>query len=232
MARLRRFCPPDIPVHIIQRGINRSNCFYEDADKAYYFQLLKIAAEKFRADVHAWVFMSNHVHLLVTPLESTSISNMMQFVDREYVRFFNGKHARTGTLWNGRFKSCLVQTERYFLICQRYIELNPVRAGLVAHPGDFHWSTYKSNAEGLESSLLRPHPIYMSLGKTNEERQTEYRALFSIPIPRHEIENIRNAVNRGLVIGDEAFKRRIEIEGGQRVTIGKRGPRPRADAQA
>lgn len=227
MARLKRYCPAGLPVHIVQRGNNRIDCFHEENDKAKYFGLLKAAADGCDVRVHAWVFMSNHVHLLVTPLESNSVSKMMQSVDREYVRFFNRKYSRTGTLWDGRFKSCLIQTERYFLICQRYIELNPVRAGIVVHPSAFHWSTYNSNALGVESSLLSPHEVYLSLGKTKLERLAEYQALFRQAIPNKQIEDFRHAVNRGLVVGSEDFKNRIEAESGFPTRLRKRGRKPR-----
>ena len=227
MTRSRRYCPADIPVHIIQRGNNRSDCFYEAVDKARYFGILKKAADELDVSVHAWVFMSNHVHLLVTPIDSDSTSKMMQNVDREYVRYFNRKYSRTGTLWDGRFKSCLVQTETYFLVCQRYIELNPVRAGLVADPASFHWSTYNSNALGAESSLLRPHDVYLELGKTRGERLEAYQALFREAIPEDQIEKIRTGINKGLVVGSQEFVKRIEIESGQPARPRKRGRKPR-----
>ena len=226
MTRLRRYCPAGIPVHIIQRGNNRSDCFYDEADKGYYFQLLKTGAESFDLHVHAWIFMSNHVHLLVTPMESDSVSRMMQFVDREYVRYFNRKYSRTGTLWDGRFKSCLVQAERYFLICQRYIELNPVRAGLVNEPAMFHWSTYNTNALGIESSLASPHEVYLALGDTKARRLAAYRALFNETIPDQQISEVRFALNKGLALGSKGFKDRIAKEGGQRTRLGKRGRKP------
>lgn len=226
MTRPRRYCPGGIPVHIIQRGNNRNDCFYEDSDKGRYFLLLKAAADSFDLRVHAWVFMSNHVHLLVTPIESDSVSRMMQSVDREYVRYFNRKYSRTGTLWDGRFKSCLVQTERYFLICQRYIELNPVRAGIVDEPASFHWSTYNTNALGIASTLVRAHDVYLSLGKTEEKRLAAYRALFNEAIPDKQIEKIRFALNKGLVLGSRKFKNRIAKESGQRTRLGKRGRKP------
>ena len=227
MTRLRRYCPGGIPVHIIQRGNNRSDCFYENLDKGYYFQLLKAATDSFPVRIHAWVFMSNHVHLLLTPKESDSVSNMMQFVGREYVRYFNRKYLRTGTLWDGRFKSCLVETERYFLVCQRYIELNPVRAGLACEPAAFHWSSFNSNALGIDSSLLTPHEVYLRLGNTQAKRLAAYLALFNEPIPQKQLDEIRFALNKGLVLGSGKFKDRIAMESGQRTRPGKRGRKPR-----
>jgi len=226
MTRLRRYCPGGIPVHIIQRGNNRSDCFHEEPDKGHYFLLLKAAADSFDLRVHAWVFMSNHVHLLVTPVEADSVSRMMQFVDREYVRYFNRKYSRTGTLWDGRFKSCLVQAERYFLICQRYIELNPVRARLVKEPASFHWSSFNTNALGIDSNLIIPHEVYLALGNTQAKRLLAYRALFNETMPAKQISKIRFALNKGLVLGSKKFKDRIAKEGGQRTRLGRRGRKP------
>ncbi|HEY5739266.1 MAG TPA: transposase, partial [Gammaproteobacteria bacterium] len=198
MARLRRYCPAGIPVHVIQRGNNRQDCFRESQDKAAYHQYLQKASNLHALDVHAWVFMSNHVHLLVTPENASSVSKAMQSLGRQYVHYFNKKYSRTGTLWEGRFKSCLVQTEKYFMICQRYIELNPVRAGLAPHPLAFHWSSYKANALGVESELVTPHEVFLSLGRSATDRQSAYRALFGQVIQPAQLELIRETVNSGL----------------------------------
>ena len=226
MARLKRYCPAGIPVHVIQRGNNRENCFRNSRDKATYHQYLRNASNRYAANVHAWVFMSNHVHLLVTPENPCSISSLMQSLGRQYVYYFNKKYSRTGTLWEGRFRSCLVQSDKYFLICQRYIELNPVRAGLVADPAAFHWSSYKANALGVESDLARPHEVFLSLGRSASDRQAAYRALFDQAIQPAQLKIIREAVNKGLVLGSKAFKDRIEKSSGQRTKFRNRG-RPR-----
>ena len=226
MTRLRRYCPAGLPAHIIQRGNNRCDCFHSDSDKATYFKYLEEASSDRKVAVHAWVMMSNHVHLLVTPEEDNSISRMMQMLGHQYVRFFNRKYSRTGTLWEGRFRSCLVQTEEYFLICQRYIELNPVRAGLVDHPVEFHWSSYKSNALGIESDLIEPHDIYLSLGKSEDRRVEAYRALFDESISPARLAELREATNKGLVFGSAAFKVRIARQSGQRTVVNKRGRKP------
>ncbi len=226
MARLRRYCPAGIPVHVIQRGNNRENCFRESQDKATYYQYLRNASNEYLAKVHAWVFMSNHVHLLVTPEDSCSISKLMQSLGRQYVYYFNKKYSRTGTLWEGRFRSCLVQSEKYFLICQRYIELNPVRAGIAVDPVAFHWSSYKANALGAESELVTPHEVFLSLGRSARDRRSAYRALFDQAIQPAQLEKIREATNKGLVLGSKAFKDQIEKSSGQRTRSRKRG-RPR-----
>lgn len=225
MARLRRFCPAGIPAHIIQRGNNRGVCFLSDLDKATYMRYLREAAVKYDVAVHAWVLMSNHVHLLLTPGQPEGVSRLMQYIGRLYVRFFNRKYTRTGTLWEGRFRSSLVQTENYFLICQRYVELNPVRAGLVCDPGDFHWSSYKSNALGIDSSVLNPHFIYMALGSSKTDRLAAYRALFSEVISEGQLEKIRFRANRGLALGSTKFIDMIERDSGQRARLLKPGPK-------
>ena len=226
MTRLRRYCPAGLPVHVIQRGNNRSDCFHSDEDRANYINYLQAAAATSYVDVHAWVLMSNHTHLLVTPHFADSVSTMMQRLGHQYVRFFNRKYARTGTLLEGRFRSCLVQTEDYFLVCQRYIELNPVRAGLVEHPVEFHWSSYKRNARGIESSLVKPHDIYLSLGSDEDRRLRAYRALFDEVIDKNQIAELRNATNRGLVFGSSDFKDQIARQSGQRTRVNKRGRKP------
>ena len=153
------------------------------------------------------------------------ISKLVQHIGRDYVRFFNKKYSRTGTLWEGRFRSCLVQTEYYFLNCQRYIELNPVRANLVEHPVDYHWSSFHSNAMGVKSDLLCPHPAYLSLGVSRAERLREYRKLFDNAIPAESIASIRVALNKGLVLGSDSFVERIESDGGQSGGLMKTGPK-------
>ncbi len=168
MARLPRICPPSIPQHVIQRGNNRSICFTGDQDFSAYANWLLEYSREYNVAVHAWVFMTNHVHLLVTPANSSGLSSMMQALGRRYVRYFNYQYRRTGTLWEGRFKSSLVQSETYLLQCYRYIELNPVRANMVDDPSAYTWSSYHCNALGIESKLCTPHEEYLKLGKCKE----------------------------------------------------------------
>jgi putative transposase len=178
MARLPRISPVDVPVHVIQRGNNRQICFASDEDYASYTGWLTEYAKRFRVDVHAWVMMSNHVHLLCTPRREGSLSQMMQSLGRCYVRSFNHAYRRSGTLWEGRYRSCLIQEDLYLLEVYRYIELNPVRAEMVATPEDYRWSSYQVNALGHPSDLCSPHSTYLALGSTDTERQAQYRALF------------------------------------------------------
>lgn len=223
MARLARFCPVDIPQHIIQRGNNRQVCFNSREDLAAYAYWLKEFSAKYHVEIHAWVFMANHVHLLVTPRSQSAVSKLMQSLGRQYVQYFNKTYQRSGTLWEGRYKSCIVQTSEYLLQCYRYIELNPVRAGIVANPSEYAWSSYRTNAFGKTSLLITPHNEYIQLGKTPEERKTSYRELFRFHLEPNEVDNIRQAVNKGLALGSAEFKEEVESNLKRRVRALKVG---------
>lgn len=226
MARLPRLGPLGIPQHIIQRGNNRQVCFASEQDMAVYANFLEEYAQQYSVSIHAWVFMTNHVHLLATPNDVEAISNMMQALGRRYVRYFNREYQRSGTLWEGRFKSSLVQSETYSLQCQRYIELNPVRANMVSDPADYVWSSYQSNALGKKIALYSPHDEYLRLGKNAEQREEVYRSLFRAHVDDKLIEDIRSAANKGLALGDDRFKQELEVLCGRRVRPAKMG-RPR-----
>ena len=178
MARRKRICPAGIPQHIIQRGNNRQACFGLEEDFSAYAHWLEEASRKYQVAIHAWVFMTNHIHLLATPTSEDGISRMMQSTGRRYVRYFNHTYRRSGTLWEGRFKSCVVDAENYLLTCQRYIELNPVRANMVESPADYKWSSYHANGLLRASRLSTPHEIWMRLGLSDKERAERYRGLF------------------------------------------------------
>ncbi len=211
MPRLPRFVIPGQPQHVIQRGNNREAIFYAEGDYQFYLTKLSEAAEKHGCEVHAYVLMTNHVHLLVTPQQDDSIAKMMQNVGRYYVQYFNHSYERTGTLWEGRYKATLIDTEQYLLTCMRYIELNPVRAiNMAGHPSEYPWSSYRFNALGYHDKLLTPHLEYERLGKTPEARQGAYRQLFRAHIPEKTIEEIREATNKAWVLGSERFKQRIQ----------------------
>ncbi|HKM14472.1 MAG TPA: transposase [Marinospirillum sp.] len=194
MSRKPRVSIVGVPQHVIQRGNNRQAIFNNDEDRQAYITWLKDAADKFNVEIHAWVLMTNHVHLLCTPQAPAAISLMMQSLGRRYVQYFNRRYERTGTLWEGRFKSSLVQSEMYLLEVYRYIELNPVRAGMVADPANYPWSSYINNALGKETSLLKSHPLYLNLGTTTQQRQERYRALFKLEVKGSELK------------GSESFK--------------------------
>jgi len=223
MARLPRVSPIDVPVHIIQRGNNRQVCFVADEDYAAYAGWLKGYSKKYSVDIHAWVMMTNHVHLLCTPRKTAAISSMMQSLGRSYVRYFNFEYKRSGTLWEGRYKSCLVEEDRYLFEVYRYIELNPVRAGMVSDPGEYRWSSYHCNALNQASALCTKHPDYLSLGADAKERSQSYRALFTNYLEDDLLTAIRTNTNKGLALGSERFKDEIEALTGIRVKQKKRG---------
>lgn len=225
MARQPRLCLPGIPQHIIQRGNNRQVCFASESDFAAYASWLHEYSEKYQVKIHAWVFMTNHVHMLLTPTTQDGVSKMMQMIGRHYVRYFNYTYKRTGTLWEGRFKSCVVDAEQYLLVCQRYIELNPVRAGMVDSPSDYVWSSYQSNGLGKKVSFWSPHQIYKRLGAEESNRLKAYRELFTAHVGVDELEMIRKATNKGLAIGNDRFKQEVERLSGRRVIELKRGPK-------
>lgn len=174
--------------------------------------------------------MTNHVHLLLTPETDEGVSRLMQTLGRKYVRYFNYTYKRSGTLWEGRFKSCVVKAENYLLLCQRYIELNPVRAGMVEAPGDYPWSSYRANGLGQPARLWAPHPVYRQLGKTVTERTAAYRELFHGQLEATSLHQIRQASNQGMALGSDRFKQEVERLAGRRIVVLKRGPKPkRAD---
>jgi putative transposase len=226
MARKARFCPPGVPQHIIQRGNNRQACFAAERDFAAYVHWLKEFSGKFDVDLHAWVLMTNHVHLLCTARRENGVSAMMQSLGRLYVRYFNHAYRRTGTLWEGRFKSCLVDAETYLFHLYRYIELNPVRAGMVADPAEYKWSSYTCNALGKRSGLLKPHPLYLALGQEHGQRLARYRAMFHSHVDADMLDDIRKATQKGLALGSDRFIERLERLHDVRLTEGQRG-RPR-----
>lgn len=229
MPRRRRCFLPGVPVHVVQRGNNRQVCFTSDADLAAYANWLCEAAVRYGVAIHAWAFMTNHVHMLMTPEHDDSVSNTMQHLGRRYVRYFNWKYDRTGTLFEGRFKASLVQTGNYFLNCQRYIELNPVRAGMVDDPGDYVWSSYRAHAMGASPRFWVAHSEYISLGNDAAERQNNYRALFNESLCQPVIKDIRKCINSGLVLGTERFRSEVERLTGERQRLLKRGRPPRRE---
>lgn len=227
MTRLPRVCLPGIPLHLIQRGNNRQACFASQDNFAVYASWLQEYAARYRVDVHAWVFMTNHVHLLVTPYTASGVSKMMQSLGQRYVRYFNHTYRRTGTLWEGRYKSCVVDAENYLLACQRYIELNPVRAGMVESQADYIWSSYQANGLGKDIGIHTPHPVYLRLGHDAPVRERAYRDLLKVHVDIHDDVMIREATNKGLSVGSERFKQKIERLSGLRVTEKRKGPKPK-----
>ncbi|TFZ46561.1 transposase [Stenotrophomonas maltophilia] len=211
MPRPRRIDAPGYPQHIVQRGNNRQAVFFNNGDPAMYLGLLRDCAKEYNCRVHAYVLMGNHVHLLVAPDASGGMSRMMQAVNRVYVQRVNERQQRSGTLWEGRFHSTLVDTDRYLLACQRYIELNPVRAGMVARPGDYRWSSYRANAQGRPNALLEPHSALELIASDADERCRRYAEFIEQGIPAGDLLEIRRALQSqrrlsGTLTGSEPFR--------------------------
>lgn len=173
--------------------------------------------------VHAYVLMTNHVHLLITPTHADSASLMMKHLGQRYVQYINRTYQRTGTLWEGRFRSCLAQDERYALACYRYIELNPVRAGMAEHPADYVWSSYRANGQGETNLVITPHEQYIALGNSRQERQRVYRDLFRGHMEPSLVKEIRAATNGNYVLGNDRFRDEVATILGKRVSPGLPG---------
>jgi len=227
MARHPRHDIAGIPQHVVQRGNNRLPCFLDDEDRQRYLQCLSHALLRFGCRLHAYVLMSNHVHLLRTPEEAGAVSRLMHTFARNYVGLFNGRHGRTGTLWEGRYKACLVDSDRYFLACSRYIELNPVRAWMVARPGEYPWSSYGTNATVRVDPLLTPHPEYLALGGDPTARASAYRTLFDDALPNDLVEEIRSYLQQQKVLGTDRFRSWVEARTGRFAAVRPVGRPPR-----
>lgn len=225
MPRRARLAVPGIPWHIIQRGNNRGTCFITDVDCENYLSILNDQAMQYGCAVHAYVLMANHIHLLLTPAEVDSAAQLMKHLGQRYAQYVNRTYKRTGTLWDGRFRSCLTQNEEYVLACYRYIELNPVRRNMVKQPADFRWSSYHANADGRTSNAIQltPHAEYLRLGTSIGSCQKAYRSLFRSNLNPERINEIRNATNGNFVLGDKQFQKHIAEILKRRVTPGKSG---------
>lgn len=227
MARLPRLDLPEMPQHIVQRGNNRGPCFFEERHRHMYLAFLRDAAGAADVAVHAYVLMTNHVHLLITPRRSGGMSALMQALGRRYVQSLNKLCSRTGTLFEGRFRSSLVQSDRYLLCCYRYIELNPVRAGLAADPAGYRWSSYRCNALGRRDDLITLHPLFGALGSTPEECQDRYRALVAEGLSDADGDAVRSHLRQGRALGSPEFQALVETMAGRRRGIARKGRPPR-----
>ena len=226
MPRQPRYFISGVPQHVIQRGVDRQAVFFQPSDYELYIDVLQEGANRYECEIHAYVLMTNHVHLLLTPRSKRSLPQLMQAMGRGYVQKLNSRYGRTGTLWQGRYKASLVQSDRYALACYKYIELNPVRAGMVGAPGDYAYSSYRGNAWGQPDDVLVAHEVYRTLGPTGNERRARYRELFLDTLDAELLECIRQTTNSCRVLGDERFKDQIEAMLGRSVRPGKDG-RPR-----
>ena len=223
MARTPRFDIPGIPQHLVHRGVDRMACFARHWDYARYLEELHSSARKFECAVHAYVLMTNHVHLLVTPPEEGATGRMMQRLGRRYVGYFNTCHLRTGPLWEGRFKSCLVDSDDYLLRCQRYIELNPVRAGIVRSPLAYPWSSHRHYALGESNPLLSAHPTLLALSADQERRRAAYVRLVGSQIDDTELDHLRLHLRQGRPWGNPRFQLQVENLLGRRARTRSRG---------
>ncbi len=229
MARHPRFDLAGVPQHVVQRGNNRLPCFLDDDDRQRYLQCLRQALSRFDCRLHAYVLMGNHAHLLLTPGATGAMSRLMHTFARNYTGLFNARHGRTGTLWEGRFKSCLVDSGSYFLACSRYIELNPVRAWMVEQPRDYPWSSHRAHAGYREDPLLTPHPEFLALGHDRAARAAAYRALCAAALDEEELAAIRSHLQQQKALGPDRFQAWVEARTGR--FAGLRAPgRPQARA--
>jgi len=231
MPRKPRFYLPGVPVHVVQRGNDRQAVFYANDDYAVYLSWLREGAAQHGCLVHAYVLMTNHVHLLLTPNSRNSISRMIQFLGRKYVGYVNHRYGRSGTLWEGRHKGSVIDSSGYSLACSRYIELNPVRAGMVESPSDYRWSSYGANAFGMDGRWLAPTPEYIALGDDDQQRRFRYRELFRCSLEPDQVHAIRSCVQTGTPLGNDRFRAQVEQLTGRRVGQSRRG-RPRARPEA
>lgn len=226
MPRRPRLVLPGTPLHLIQRGNNRQACFYADDDYLFYLEWLEKCAKKYACDIHAYVLMTNHVHLLITPKKTDSAGLLMKHLGQRYVQYINRTYRRSGTLWEGRYRSCIAQDESYVLGCYRYIELNPVRAAMVEHPAEYRWSSYRVNAQNENSVLVSPHEQYLRLSADQKMRALVYRELFRHQLDPGLVDEIRDATNGNFALGSERFKEQVSAALNRRVVPAQPG-RPR-----
>ncbi|HEX7080856.1 MAG TPA: transposase [Gammaproteobacteria bacterium] len=226
-----RVTMPGITLHVVQRGHNRARAFFDREDYFHYLDLLTTAAARYETRVHAYVLMTNHVHLLLTQGRPNGVSLTLQYVAGIYSRRINARYGRTGSLWEGRFKSSPIDSDRYCLACYRYIELNPVRAGITKRPDDYRWSSYRVNSTGAPSVLITPHPTYDSLGITPRGRAERYRGLVQDALPESLLQDLRESVRKGLPTGSDDFRRQVETALKRPLGSGRRGRPPKRRPQ-
>ena len=229
MPRALRLILPGVAVHIIQRGNNRAACFLSDSDYLVYLAHLRQLSEKYDCAVHAYCLMTNHVHLLVTPSAAGACTGLMRDLGQRYVQYFNREHERTGTLWEGRFRSCLAESPRYVVACHRYIELNPVRACIVNEPAAYAWSSYAANIGRRTDPLISAHQEFIALGGNEGDRFSSYRALVEQHLDEQVLREIRDATNGGYPLASERFKTSVIERLGWKTQPGKPGPRTKAN---
>jgi putative transposase len=223
MARLARLTLAGYPHHVIQRGNDRQAIVRDDADRICLRELWLEQAQKFQVAIHAYVIMDNHFHLLVTPSSQEALPLMMQAVGRSYVRYFNGRHHRTGTLWEGRYRSNLIESERYLLACMVYIDLNPVRAGRVEQAHEFEWSSHRHCIGQVSDKLVTPHALFWGLGNTPFAREAAYAALVQTGLSRADLEPMTRSALSGWALGSADFLHELQQSTTRRLVPGKAG---------
>lgn len=233
MARLPRLVVPDQLHHVIQSGANRQQIFQDGEDYETFLKCLRESSKLFKVAVHAYVLMPTHLHLLLSPTDETGLARMMQWIGRNYVPYFNRKYLREGALWKGRFKATVMEADSYFMVCSRYIEQNPVRAGIVAEPSEYRWSSYLHHVGAKPDPVIVDHPKYWALGNTPFEREAAYRDLMEQSLKDDEIKQIRDSTVKGWALGSPSFKLALEKKTSRRLSPAKKGrPIKRADTQS
>jgi putative transposase len=212
MSRMPRLFVPGLPLHVIHRGNDRATLFVDFEDFGRFYGLLAHAAPRYGIAVHAYVLMTNHVHVLATPHRESSMPQAMHWIGCVFAQYLNSKYQRTGSRFEGRYRAAIVHDDTYLLTCMRYIELNPVRAGIVANPADYTWSSFRSNAHGEIDELIEPHPNFLRLGSAPRQRHGAYRELFRGTVSDQDLQSIRAATRNGWAIGGDEFRRRISAQ--------------------
>ena len=223
MPRRARHYLAGLPYHVVQRGNNKEACFFAVPDYEYYLFVLAQKLKRYEVALHAYVLMTNHVHLLMTPVSNNGISDLMRSVGSRYACHINRNYGRTGTLWEGRHKSSAVDSEAYLFTCYRYIELNPVRAGMVAYPQEYRWSSHLANAFGSRTGFVTPHDQYLALAADPESRCRRYRELFRHELGENDVYAIRKSAHYCQPLGRDRFRRQIEAKTGQKAGYMARG---------
>ncbi len=223
MARLPRLSVAGYAHHVVQRGNDRQAIFRDDADRRQMLQLLETQAREQQVAIHAYVLMDNHFHLLLTPATGEGVSKMMQAVGRRYVRWFNDRHARSGTLWEGRYRSTLIEAERYLLACMAYIDLNPVRAGLVAQAPNYPWSSHLHYIGQRADRLVAPHALYWALGNTPFAREAAYTRLAAEGLSQQQQEALTESAFKGWALGGPEFMAALQKQTARRLSKGRAG---------
>jgi len=223
MPRKPRCYVAGLPCHVIVRGNNRNACFFEENDYEFYLDCLSDACFRYKVALHAYVLMTNHVHLLLSPETVDGISRVMQSIGRRYVQYINFKYRRTGTLWEGRHKASLIEEEAYLLACYRYIELNPVRANMVEHPEHYPWTSYAENTGAKAQTMTTRHIIYETLGKDAKRREEVYRELVGLQLKPDLLKQIKQASETSMPLGSRDFRCQVERRVGRSLGHSKRG---------